>query len=263
MRRIWDQVVGLGTWDDVAAGFTWDTLLWPDGEPEPPEPPIPPEPPAEVEEITGPQMFEHTRPVGYAEAETGNSWRRFMSALSYLLDPIAEVTRPLDGSESWTNLASPRRVPRDWLIVLAQWAGVRPAVARSMTEEELRDLIAHGGPGFWRGTRSGIEAAVRRFLPEGTDERFLYIEEKADGDPYKLRIFTYASQTPPHVEEQIRDALLHAKPAGLYPFIYEVRVGQTWAMLRNRKATWAEVIADYADWWEVIHDEPLAKEPRK
>ncbi|MCI4360263.1 MAG: phage tail protein [Thermoplasmata archaeon] len=216
-------------------------------------------PPPELDQ-TGREMFENTRPVAYADTETDYSWARFTSALSELLDPIAEITRPLDGSESWTTLASPHRVPKAWLRVLAQWAGVRRPDA--MDEEALRELIAEGGPGFWRGTRAALTAAVRRFLPPGTADQWLYFEERAvvTGDPnidaYALRIFTYEMHTPPEVEAQIRDALQHAKPAGLYPFIYEVRRGQSWRMLRDRMEDWAEVNAHYENWREVLTDEP-------
>jgi hypothetical protein len=198
---------------------------------------------------TGREMRANTGPV----PEVDYAWTKFLSALSYLLDPIAEVTRPPDGAERWTVLASPRRCPDRWLPVLAQWAGVRRP--DTMTTDELRDLIGPTSPGMWRGTRAGLLSEVRRFLPEGAG---LYYEEFADGDAYHFRVFTF--NTEPDVEAQIREALAHAKPAGLFPFTYEVRVGQTWAMLRARKANWHEVNTEYADWYEVMHDEPLLPE---
>lgn len=216
--------------------------------PQPPQRPTPLDPDALG--LTGREIYENTRPAQYAEQATGYAWARFVGALSELLDPIAEVTRPADGSESWTVLASPWRCPPRWLRVLAQWAGVRRP--DSMTEDELRELIAHGGPGFWRGTKRGIVGAIMRFLPPGSP---VYFEERADGNPYELRIFTY--NTDPATEAQIREAIDHWIPAGLFPFIYEVRVGQTWGMLNERKASWAEVRDSYANWYEVMHDEPI------
>jgi hypothetical protein len=209
---------------------------------------------------TGQEMYDNTSAAAWADAQHGNAWRRFLAALSYLLDPIADVTRPPDGSERWTTLASPTRVPDAWLPVLAQWAGVRRP--ESMTNDELRALIGPTSPGMWRGTRAGMVAAVRRFFPEGFEaDRFLYFEERAvvSGDPnldaYALRVFTYGFVGAD--EEAIRQALAHAKPAGLFPVIYEVRVGQMWAMLNARKESWAQVRDDYANWWEVLHDEPI------
>jgi hypothetical protein len=194
-------------------------------------------------------MVANTGPVPAVD----DAWAKFLDALSYLFDPIADVTRPRDNSGRWTVLASPSRIPNAWLPVLAQWAGVRRADA--MTNDELRDLIGPTAPGLWRGTRAGILAAVRRFLPEGAS---LYWEEFADGDPYQFRVFTF--NTDAETEALIRDVLAHAKPAGLFPFEYEVRVGQTWGMLNRRKASWADVRASYANWAEVLHDEPLPSE---
>jgi len=201
---------------------------------------------------TGQEMYDNTEPAQYAEAETDYSWARFLSALSELLDPIADVTRPSDGDERWLVLASPQRCPPQWLPVPAQWAGVRRPDA--MSEADLRELIGPTAPGMWRGTRQAMWAAVRRFYPPGTPDAYIYFEERADGDPYLLRIFTYDFIE--HDEEAVASALLHAKPAGLN-LIYEVRVGQTWGMLKERKATWGDVKADYASWYECMHDTPL------
>jgi hypothetical protein len=259
MNRSWDEVVGLGSWDDVADGFTWDSLLA--GEPVEPGPPILPDPgelpigTLPVELRTGTDIYRGTQPAAFADSETGSAWWRFCETLTDLLDPIAEVTRPVP----WLALANPRECPRAWLNVLAQWAGIRRPDA--MSEEDLRILIGEGGPGFWRGTRQNMIASIRRFLPPGTPDNFVYFEERADGNPYALRVFTYAMHTPPEVEEQIRAALLAAKPAGLWPFQYEVRVGQTWRMLRDRKESWAQVNADYENWHEVLTDEPLEVSP--
>jgi hypothetical protein len=198
---------------------------------------------------TGREMFDNTRAAAYADADNDFAWAKFLSSLSFLLDPVADVTRPADGSERWTTLASPSRVPAQWLPVLAQWAGVRRP--ETMTDDELRDLIGPTAPGMWRGTRAGILAAVRRFLPEGA---YLYWEEFADGDPYKFRVFTF--NTDPATEALIRDALAHEKPAGLFPFEYEVRVGQTWRMHYDCGYTWWQTLDCFESWYDVLTQPP-------
>jgi hypothetical protein len=210
---------------------------------------------------TGGEMRDNTRAAAWADPEHGYAWANLLGALSYLLDPLADVTRPPDNSGRWTVLASPRRCPPQWLPVLAQWAGVRRPEA--LTPDELRDLIGPTAPGLWRGTRAAMIAAVRRFFPPGFEaDRFLYFEERArvtgneQLDAYALRVFTY-SFVEGVDEEAVRDALAHAKPAGLFPFIYEVRQGQMWAMLNERMSSWAEVRDSYATWDDVRHDEPI------
>lgn len=117
--------------------------------------------------ITGVDLYEATQPAAYADADNDYAWRRFVGALSVLLDNVADVCRSFDGEERWTQLASPSRCPPEWLPVLAQWAGVRRPDA--MTEAELRELIGPTAPGMWRGTRAAMIAAVRRFLPQPLD----------------------------------------------------------------------------------------------
>jgi hypothetical protein len=106
---------------------------------------------------------------------------------------------------------------------------------------------------MWRGTKAAMIDAVARHFPPGTAASAIYFEERADGDPYQLRVFTYeyVEHDPVVVERDLRAA----KPAGLN-LIYERRVGQTWAMLNERKASWDQVRTDYANWWEVLHDLP-------
>lgn len=259
MNRTWDEVVGLGSWDDIVArGFTWDSLLESEHLPPLPEPPTTPPPigtlPPELR--TGTDLYRGTQPIAFADADTERAWWLFCDTLTALLDPVAEITRPVP----WLALATPWQCPRAWLNVLAQWAGIRRPDA--MSEDDLRILIGEGGPGFHRGTRANMIAMIRRFLPPGTPDNFIYFEERADGNPYALRVFTYSVDTPPEVEVQIRDALQAAKPAGLHPFEYQVRVGQTWRMLRDRKENWAQVNAEYENWHEVLHDEPLEVSPQ-
>ena len=201
---------------------------------------------------TGEEIYDNMEPAQYAELETNYSLARFLAAISELLDPIADVTRAPDGSDRWLVLASPTRCPVEWLPVLAQWAGVRRR--DSMSEADLRELIGPHGPGMWRGTRQSMWDAVKRFYPPGTPDNFLYFEERADGNAYALRVFTYSFVQ--HDEAAVRSALLHAKPAGL-TLLYEVRVGQTWGMLDERMPTWGDTVVNYASWYELMHDTPL------
>ncbi len=76
-------------------------------------------------------------------------------------------------------------------------------------------------------------------------EEHLYFEERADGDPYQLRVFTYTYIE--HDPVRVLRALEASKPAGLR-LIYEVRRGQNWGMVHANHADWAQVKNSYDDW---------------
>lgn len=209
-----------------------------------------PEPPFDLGD-TGRDLYAATEPVAFADAENGWAWALYMAALSELLDVVSLMVRDdIDGNPGWTALASPARCPEPWLRVLAQWAGVRRWDA--MSSEDLRALVGpQSAPGLWRGTRSAIRGAVRRFLPENADILF---DERTGGDAYAIRVFTFDYYE--HDPEQVREAIEAALPAGL-SLIYEVRSGQTYGMVRNRHATYADVRASYANYGDMRDARPI------
>jgi Phage tail protein (Tail_P2_I) len=214
------------------------------------------EPPFDMGE-TGRDLYAATPTLARLDLDNDYAWAKYLAALSELLDVIAVMVRDdADGNLGWTALASPTRCPEPFLRVLAQWAGIRRWDA--MSPDDLRELIGPRAPGLWRGTRDAMIAAARRFLPPGTAQQYLYFEERADGDPYALRVFTYTFID--HDPALVEAALQAAKPAGLQ-LTYQVRRGQNWDMLRTRTASWDDVNTTYESWDHVHHDEPIA--PRR
>jgi hypothetical protein len=212
------------------------------------------EPPAELGMgETGRDLYAATPTMAALDPENDFSWAKFLAALSELLDVIAVMVRDdADGNEGWTALASPTRCPEPFLRVLAQWAGIRRWDA--LDPPDLRALIGPRAPGLWRGTREAMIAAVRRFYPPHQfDPSWIYFEERADGDPYLLRVFTFDFIE--HDEAGVRAALQANKPAGLN-LIYEVRHGQTWGMLRDSGLTWGELEGAYGTWAGVLDGQP-------
>lgn len=213
------------------------------------------EPPFDLGD-TGRRLYAGTPGIGHADAENGWAWAHLCAVLGGMFDPVAEVVRPdTDGNAGWTALASPFRSPPAWLRVTAQWGGVRMSAQEAMSEAELRELLATGAPGIWRATRRQIIAAIRRFLPADTADRYIFIEERVGDDPYELRVFTYTFV--PHDPAKVRAALLDALPVGRH-LAYEVRRGQMYAMLRDRNGglTYDDVNAMYATYTAVHHDDP-------
>ena len=203
--------------------------------------------------VTGADLYQQTAPMTYAEPDTGYAWAQLLGALAILLDPVAEMVRDDDaGNPGWTAQASPARCPTPWLRVLAQWAGIRASQADAMSEADLRELIGPHAPGMWRGTRAAMEAAVRRFMPDDAPEPVIYFEERAGGDPYLLRVFTYDFID--HDPALVQAALQAAKPAGLI-LSYELRHGQTYAMLAQH-GDYADVKATYLDYASMFAAEP-------
>jgi hypothetical protein len=209
-----------------------------------------------IDTQVGADLYAAVGPMTWADESLGWPLARYLSSNGLMLEEIAELVRTdADGNEGWTHFASPLRCPDNFLYTLAVWAGV--TYPRRMARSDLRELIGPHGPALWRGTRDGIINAVRRFLAPGAP---LYFEERAvtpdhpEGDPYYLRIFTYSDST--LNQAAIEQELLHAVPAGLI-LNYEVRVGQTYGMLRDRCATYQDVKDMYPTYDDVRKDAPL------
>ena len=192
----------------------------------------------------GADLYDALEPLAYADASLGWPLANFVSAIGLILEDAAVLVRTDDaGNDGWSAFADPARCPDTYLYTLAQWAGVR--YPRRMSLTDLRALIGPTAPGVWRGTKAAILAAVQRWLEPGG---LLYFEERADGDPYKLRIFTYTFDTLDQAAIEIE--LLNVVPAGLI-VNYEVREGASWAQLKASDGTWGAVESHYATWRDV------------
>ena len=204
---------------------------------------------APIDTTVGADLYASLEPLAYADAALGWPLASYLSAIGLILEDAAVLVRTGDdGSDGWSAFADPTRCPDDYLYTLAQWAGVR--YPRRMAPADLRVLIGPHAPGLWRGTKAAIVASVARYLtPGGT----LYFEERADGDPYLLRIFSYTFDTLD--QAAIEAELPTIIPAGLI-LDYEVREGQTYEQLRDSMTDYAEVKATYPDYRTVATSLP-------
>ena len=192
----------------------------------------------------GRDLYESLAPLAWEDELHGWALAHYCDSIGLILEEVAVLVRSDDeGNEGWTAFADPDRCPDTFLRTLAQWAGIR--WPNRYTSDDLRALIGGKGSGLWRGTKSALIASVRRYVTEGGS---LYFEERADGDPYKVRLFTYGYDTLD--EAAIRTELLLSLPAGLL-LDYAVRVGQSYDMGRDRTdelaaPTYADATAVYA-----------------
>ena len=187
----------------------------------------------------GGDLYGAMAPLTFADEQLQWPLAIFVDALGLILEETAQLVRPDDaGNDGWSAFADPQRCPTAYLYTLAQWAGVR--YARRMQEQALRDLIDGRAPGLWRGTKGAIEDAIRRYLAPTGVITFL---ERTLGNAYALTIFTYAHDT--LNQAAIEHELAQQVPAGLI-LTYEVRVGQSYAMLHARVADYAAMKATWA-----------------
>lgn len=199
----------------------------------------------------GTDLYAAVDALAYDDESLGWPLALYLSANGLLLEDIAGLVRAgPDGEDGWTAFADPARCPDGFLYTLAVWAGVR--FPRRMGFSDLRALIGPHAPSIWRGTKGAILSAVRRYLEP---DAAIYFEERADGNAYHLRVFTYDSETLD--EAAIRNELLGAVPAGLI-VTYEVRPGLDYAQVAATYATYAVVNATYATYDNLLHSIPEA-----
>jgi len=196
----------------------------------------------------GADLYDGLAPLTFADEGLGWPLAVYCDALALILEETAKLVRADDeGNDGWSAFADPRRCPAAYLYTLAQWAGVR--YPRRMGEAELRELIDGHAPGLWRGTRSAIENAVRRYLAPGGQ---LFFVERNLGNPYALLIFTFSHST--LNRSAIERELANQVPAGLL-LTYEVRVGQDYSMLRGRVVDYAAMKAAWAT-YQAVYEAP-------
>jgi hypothetical protein len=197
----------------------------------------------------GADLYAAVEPLTYADAQLGWPLANYLSSIGLILEDVAELVRvDDDGNDGWSAFADPQRCPDSYLYTLAQWAGVR--YPRRTTTDDLRALIGPHAPGLWRGTKAAITDSVQRFLTPGAA---IYFEERADGDAYKLRIYTYTFGTLD--EAGLATELANVVPAGLI-LDYELRDGQTYGQLKASLATYADVKATYATYHDMTNSLP-------
>jgi tail protein P2 I len=187
----------------------------------------------------GGDLYDALEPLTYADERLGWPLANFGDALALILEETAQLVRADDeGNDGWSAFADPQRCPSAYLYTLAQWAGVR--YPRRMSEAHLRELIGPRAPGLWRGTKEALIDTVQRYLtPDGS----IYFEERADGDPYKLRISTFVYDT--LNEAAIRRELTVQVPAGLI-LDYRLIAGISYAILRRLVVSYAEMRTKFA-----------------
>lgn len=164
------------------------------------------------------------------------------------LDLIGEIVSDTESGPGWQVLLDPARCPAQALPFLAQFVGAH--LTPSMSEAQQRAAIAEP-QGFGRGTPAAIIEVTKRRL---TGTKFVAIQERYTGLPYRLKVSTIESETPEPAQTEA-DIIREQKPIGIRLY-FNASPPWTWAELQEEESTWAKVIAKYATWGDLIAHSP-------
>lgn len=144
---------------------------------------------------------------------------RYLDAMLRQLDEIEQLARDSDEYDGWGKLLDLQATPDKALPWLAQLVGVVPL--QGLDAESQRIRIGEAA-GWHRGTPSAIRGAMKQFL---TGSRTTQIFERYQGNPYRLRVRTFAAETPNPAK--VEEAVRALKPAGIV-LTYDVSEGQAY-----------------------------------
>lgn len=193
----------------------------------------------------GRELYEdRVGPLTALDEQHGWATAILVCAVASMVDPIEFVRDDADGP-GFSALLDVDRAPADGLGWLSMFAGVR-LIGGTVAEQRLR---IDDTDGFNRGTAGAIVAAAPPTLTG--NKRVTLIER--DGSAYRLRVVTYAAETPDAAATN--RALQAQKPVGLI-LVHEVRTGQVWSELVSEQASWTSTQSSYATWQAVIDKIP-------
>lgn len=113
---------------------------------------------------------------------------------------IDSITRDTDDGPGWSVVMDVDRTPAEFLGWIAQFGGVELLFG---LDDESQRIRVKGTAGFKRGSLGAVKQAAAQFL---TGTRRVEVYER-DGSPYRLRVRTYASETPKTVSGVIYDGV--------------------------------------------------------
>lgn len=209
-------------------------------EPAPPPPPPDPEPEPEPDgeggrpalTPAGARLYEQLEPRARDDGAHGWAMAHLAGALATMIDRAHGYAH--DADVPWGSLYDVEQTPDEALEHVAQYIGVQ--LLGSLTAAGRRIRTREAG-GLRRGTVAAIKGAALPHLVSTDPARPAVVEvlERDGGDAYRLRVVTYAAETPNPA--QVEAALRAEKPAGLV-LIYEVRPGQSYDQARQRHTTY-------------------------
>lgn len=155
----------------------------------------------------------------YCEALVGQS-----------LQPLEDLIRDTDdGKPGWYSIVDLDDISSDGLAYLAQFVGA--TLIAGLDDATQRDRIRNVS-GRARGRPETIAAAAAQYL---TGTKRVDVFERDTGDAYKIRVRTFASETPDSTK--VQNAIMAEKPAGLI-LTYQLAGGMTYTELAAAYTTY-------------------------
>jgi hypothetical protein len=185
-------------------------------------------------------------PLAYMDEELGWPLLYYCRSIGEMVQEIDDLVRDKPEGIGWSSIVDTTRVPEKFIDWLGQFIGAQFDQGWSYAQKvyALKDL-----PGFKRGQLSSMRAAAQQFL---TGNKVVVIEEMYTGDPYRVNVVVFTSETPfPTATEK---AVRAQKPAGIL-LTFMMTTGQDYLALRTFHDDYAEVKSLFAD-YEEVRDNP-------
>lgn len=158
-------------------------------------------------------------PTTRDDETTGWHLLTYLDALMRQLDEVEQLARDTEDHVGWGRVLDLQAAPDDALPWLAQFVGVVPL--QGLDPESQRIRIGEAA-GWQRGSVAAIRGAMKQFL---TGSRTTQIFERYQGSAYRLRVRSFAAETPDPAK--VEAAVRALKPAGIV-LTYDVSEGQAY-----------------------------------
>lgn len=186
------------------------------------------------------RIYARLEPAAVHDPANGYALAVLVGGIGAMLQPVHDLAREGDDDEpGWSSILDVDRAPADWLPWLAVMVGVvdDPRLDEAGRRERIRALA-----GQKRGTPAAMIAAAQQSL---TGTRRVIFNERADGNPYLLRVRTIDAETPDAA--RVLADLRTQKPAGLV-LEYGTVTGMTYDALYANFDSYAQVAAEFASY---------------
>lgn len=192
------------------------------------------------------RIYDALGPAVHSE-DPDRLWENWLDGVGHLLGRVDSIVADSDDGPGWSKLLDVDRAETEGLAWLASLVGVTLSEAGDAERRQaIRDRASQK-----RGIPQAIIAAAQRTL---TGTQKVTLTERDGGNAYRLRVTTYAPETP---DSAVTEAAIRAaKPAGLI-LSYAALTGQTWGNVLTRYATWQDVLNAHGTWQSLIDQAPL------